>query len=421
MHTYPENLDLLLSERMKMMASIKENKKNGQIISYRFSVYLGRTSEGKQLRQTLTWTPPEGLTPVKARKAAERAAADWETKLQNTSHSQSEAAIAPLTQNRRDDFVDFARNVWLSLYINNGDRKQTTVAYYENMLKPITQYFQGCMLQEITSFQIQHYLLNCRSEHQKKNQTTISVKYLRHHYGVLRNLFRYAYKHGVIDKNPMEQVEPPRQSHKPVDALTQEQTLAVLQKLSTYPLDFRCLFYLLLTTGLRRGECLGLKWRDIDDTQNVLRVSRAVAYSPKTGLIVGTPKTGNGFRTIPLMPKVKSLLQALKQQTQTAYPSTLLDDAFLFPGTNGLFTPRNPDAITRRVKRFMKSHGLPDLSPHDLRHSCATLLLMNGADIKSVQRILGHADASTTLNFYVRADFQQMRQATDKYAAAIGL
>ena len=152
------------------MASIKENRKNGQIVSYRFSVYLGRTPDGKQLRQTLTWTPPEGLTPVKARKAAERAAADWETKLQSTSPSQQEAAIAPLTQNRRDDFVGFARNVWLSLYINNGDRKQTTVAYYENMLKPITQYFQGCMLQEITSFQIQHYLLNCRSEHQKKNQ-----------------------------------------------------------------------------------------------------------------------------------------------------------------------------------------------------------------------------------------------------------
>ena len=406
---------------MKKMASIKENRKNGQIVSYRFSVYLGRTPDGKQLRQTLTWKPPEGLTPVKAKKAAEHAAADWEANLQSTAPSQQEAAVAPLAPNRRDDFVDFARNVWLSLYINNGDRKQTTVAYYENMLKPITQYFQGCILQEITSFQIQHYLLNCRSEHQKKNQTTISVKYLRHHYGVLRNIFRYAYKHGVIDKNPMEQVEPPRQSHKPVDALTQEQTLAVLQKLSAYPLDFRCLFYLLLTTGLRRGECLGLKWRDVDDAQNLLRVSRAVAYSPKTGLIVGTPKTGNGFRTIPLMPTVMCLLQELKQQIQTAHPFTLLDDAFLFPGIGGLFSPRNPDAITRRVKRFMASNGFPNLSPHDLRHSCATLLLMNGADIKSVQQILGHSDASTTLNFYVRADFQQMRQATDKYAAAIGL
>jgi len=64
---------------------------------------------------------------------------------------------------------------------------------------------------------------------------------------------------------------------------------------------------------------------------------------------------------------------------------------------------------------------LPDLSPHDLRHSCATLLLAQGADIKSVQNILGHADASTTLNFYVKTDLKQMRAATEKYAAAFNL
>ena len=139
------------------------------------------------------------------------------------------------------------------------------------------------------------------------------------------------------------------------------------------------------------------------------------------GGIISTPKTANSIRTIPIMPSTLQLLQQLKQETQSQHPSTDLNDAFLFPKGNEIFTARDPNSVTRRVKLFMKNNGFPDLSPHDLRHSCATLLLSQGTDIKSVQEILGHADASTTLNFYVKADLRQMQAATDKFAAAFNL
>ena len=127
------------------------------------------------------------------------------------------------------------------------------------------------------------------------------------------------------------------------------------------------------------------------------------------------------MRTIPIMPSTLQLMQTLKKQTSSKHPDTHLRGAFIFPSENSLYEPRNPDSVTRRVKRFMKNNDFPDLSPHDLRHSCATLLLSQGADIKSVQEILGHADASTTLNFYVKSDLQQMKSATEKYAAAFNL
>jgi len=255
----------------------------------------------------------------------------------------------------------------------------------------------------------------------QKDGKPLSPKSIRHQYVTLNVIFEYAEKQEMIAKNPMEKVDAPKKDKKPVDALTQEQAEQFFKLLPSCALDFRCILQLLITTGMRRGECIGLKWGDVDETACAIKVERNVTYTPQGGIIVSTPKTSNSVRTIPIMPTTLQLLQQLKRQTQRENPGTILESAFVFPGAEDIFSPRDPSSITRRVKRFMKSNGLPDLSPHDLRHSCATLLLSQGADIKSVQEILGHADASTTLNFYVKADLRQMQAATDKLAAAFNL
>ena len=171
----------------------------------------------------------------------------------------------------------------------------------------------------------------------------------------------------------------------------------------------------------RRGECLGLQWTDIDFLNGTLTVNRSTTYTPECGIRVAAPKTAHSIRTIPVVPSTLSLLKQLQKQQEREHPATLLTQAFVFSRPGDPFEPRDPSAITRHMKRFVKRAGLPDVSPHDLRHSCASLLLSSGADIKSVQEILGHADASTTLNFYVKTDLKQMRSATEKYAKAFGL
>ena len=308
--------------------------------------------------------------------------------------------------------------MWFPLQVCNGNDKQTTVTFYKNMKKQIVEYFDGKVLQEISPLHIQRFLSYMSNEYKTERDKPLAPKTVRHYYNVLGMIFAYAEKQGMIAANPMLKVDAPKKDKKPVDALTQEQAQHFFRALADSPLDFHCMLHLLLTSGIRRGECLCLKWKDLDEQRATLTIERSAVYRPETGTTISTPKTADSIRTIPIMPATLRLLQQLKKQTRAEHSNTVLQNAFIFPSDKDLFLPRDPNAVTRRVKRFMKRNDLPDLSPHDLRHSCATLLLSQGADIKSVQEILGHADASTTLNFYVKADLQQMRSATEKYAAA---
>lgn len=400
------------------MAAITPNQKNGKVVSYRFRACVGRDEMGKQIFRSMTWNVPDGLTPARAAKAAQRAAVLWEKEVQADYEIEltEPRGIREREQARAaTDFVKFVEEEWFPLRIDNGEHKPKTIYFYNSTKKNIVAYFKGYKLQKISAIQIQKFFMYLRTE---KNYAPQNV---HHHYRTLNMIFSFAAKQEFIQKNPMEKVDAPKLTRKKVDALSQEDAAAFFTALNTCPLEFRCMLHLLITTGLRRGECVGLKWRDIDTARSTLQIERNVTYTVRSGLVVDTPKTANSCRIVPLMGSTLVLLNSLKQERQTEHPCSSLEDSFVFPSDDDIFVPRFPDAVTRRVKRFMKKSGLPDLSPHDLRHSCATLLLSNGADIKSVQEILGHANASTTLNFYVKSDLQQMKSATDKFASAFNL
>lgn len=407
------------------MATVKPYFHEGKLISFHFTATLGTDGAGKKIRKYKTWTVPKGLTPAKARKQAEVEAELWERSLREAPLPAPAPVpvpvVAPAPIETKTDFVGFCYDVWFPLQVLNSDRKPKTIGYYESCLKIITDYFKGRSLQEIKAMDIDRYLLHLRTNYKSRFGKPLTAKSIRHHYSTLKLLFDYAEEMEFIKKNPMEKVRTPRVERKPVDALTQEQAAEFLSIASTYPLPQRSLLLVLLTTGIRRGECAGLQWKDIDFRAQTLTIKRNVAYTPQSGTIISTPKTANSARTIPVVPSVLYTLQEYQKLTEREHPDTNLATAFVFPSADNLFAPRMPDSITHNLKRFMKRHNLPDLSPHDLRHSCATLLLANGASTKSVQEILGHSDASTTLNFYVNADINHLRSATDKLANAFNL
>ena len=308
----------------------------------------------------------------------------------------------------------------MPLKVIAGGARPSTIAMYGFMMRVSLPRLGDKRLKDITAVDIMRYLQYLREEYRAPDGRTLSEKSIKHHYDILRIIFNYAEKQEAIEKNPIKKVDAPKTVKRPVEALTQEQAKIFFRALNGCKLEYRCMMLLMATTGIRRGECLGLQWQDFDFQNNTLSIVRNVTYTKESGTMVAEPKTPCSIRTIPLMEGVKVHLMALRQEAIRKHPNEIIQSAYLFEGKESAFTPRDPNTATRKISAFMKSIGLQGISPHDLRHTCATLLLENGADIKSVQEILGHADASTTLNFYVKSDLRQMQVATQRYPVENG-
>lgn len=402
------------------MASVSTRKRLDGSTVYVLHANLGRDSNKKAIRRSKVWQPPAGLSQSRAKKRAEQLAANWEKELIEA--AREERALAAQEAAAPCDFIAFIDGVWYPLRVEGRNLKPQTIQFYDCMLLYIRNYFKGCTLQNITPFDIEHFFAYLQTEFKGRGGKPMKPKSARHIYSTLNQIFNFAVEQGKILRSPMASMSPPRPEYKPVDAFTPEEARDFLALVDARPLEFRCMMYLLMTTGVRRGECAGLQWGDMHLAEGYIYIQRNVSYTKSTGLAVTTPKTAHGFRRVPIMPYVAVLFAEYRQAVQRANPRTALGKAYVFPtNKKDIFTPRGPNSITVRLDRFMKKTNLPQLSPHDLRHTCATLLLANGADMKSVQQILGHASASTTLNFYTAANLEQMQAATEKYADAFGL
>lgn len=237
-------------------------------------------------------------------------------------------------------------------------------------------------------------------------------------YGILNIVFKAAYMTELIEKNPMDRVQRPKarkDEMKPSspDAYTAQELRYILQCLQQEPLKWQCLIRLLIVTGMRRGECCGLQWADVDFTNCTVKIERTAGYTKECGIYTNSPKNGR-TRTVDVDPAVIALLQRLRiEQSEKCLSS------FIF-SQDGKNEPLHPDSPTRYLDKFGKRYKLEDCHPHKLRHSFASVALADGgADVVSVSEILGHSDTAVTLRVYAHASEESRKRASSAFRKAL--
>lgn len=263
---------------------------------------------------------------------------------------------------------------------------------------------------DITPANIEALLLDMQAQG-KAISTVIKV------YTILHSLFKMAYGKDIIERNPMDKVDRPKARKdelrgQEADSYTIDEVQRIFSALEQEPLKWRTMLHLLIDTGIRRGECCGLQWKNIDFKANTITISGNLCYTPQKGIYLDTPKSGR-IRTIDVDPNVIELLRQLRVEQSSKAISL-----WVFTQENSP-EPMHPQSPTRYLKKFSERCGIPGLHPHALRHTFASIAITNGADVASVSEKLGHSDKAVTLRMYTHADQESMKRASQIFREAL--
>ena len=294
---------------------------------------------------------------------------------------------------------------WYDLYARPNIR-QTTAERYQLMMDTYTIPRIGDIkLMKLTSRDLQQLykeLMESGRVNRKSGQgnpglstTTVHSVHLMLHTALER-----AVKERLILRNPADDCIPPKIQRKEMQILPPEHMKAYLDAADRRGL--LAMFYLELTTGLRKGELVALRWSDVDVANRTIFVSRQYIKNPSGELTLSRPKTETSVRKISIPQEAVDLLAA----EHAKHPAA----SCLFPSpvTGGMY---HPDSVVNLHKKILKDAGLPHIRFHDLRHTFATVALQNGIDVKTVSAMLGHYDAGFTLRTYTHATRQMQEEA----------
>ena len=300
-------------------------------------------------------------------------------------------------------FTDFLLK-WLR--VAKSTVKMTTYASYEMMAtRIIIPYFEtlNIKLKELTTEDIQEFY--------SAQLERVSANTVIHYHAVIHRALKYAVKIKTIQSNPAVNVERPRKEKFIGSFYDKKEINTLFDIIQGHPLEVAiklAAFY-----GLRREEIIGLKWTAIDFENNTLTIQHTVTECNLDGKHIevasDTAKTDSSLRTMPLVTNFREMLLAKKEKQEhyrklcgRSYCKEYLDYIFV----NEMGERWKPRYLSDGFKRILEQNGLRRIRFHDLRHTCASLLLANNVPMKKIQEWLGHSDFSTTANIYAHLDYQ---------------
>ena len=315
-------------------------------------------------------------------------------------------------------FTDFLLK-WLR--VAKSTVKLTTYASYEMMAtRIIIPYFEtlNIKLKELTTEDIQEFY-NAQLER-------VSANTVIHYHAVIHRALKYAVKIKTIQSNPAVNVERPRKEKFIGSFYDKKEINTLFDSIQGHPLEVAiklAAFY-----GLRREEIIGLKWTAIDFENNTLTIQHTVTECNLDGKHIevasDTAKTDSSLRTMPLVTNFREMLLAKKEKQEhyrklcgRSYCKEYLDYIFV----NEMGERWKPRYLSDGFKRILEQNGLRRIRFHDLRHTCASLLLANNVPMKKIREWLGQSDFSTTANIYAHLDFQSKISSAEAMLTGLGM
>lgn len=409
------------------MASYTARKnKAGEIVSYQIKVSRGRDKlTGKRLTPfTTTYTPPDGWSKKRVERDLIRFMGEFEAackrgEVLTKEQQKNKAATKAEIERRQPTFLQYMK---IFLQEKEAQRAAVTVNSYRKELEKAAAVFGNMKMINIDFLALKAYFTDIQSNgKQAYTGKPLKIGSIVQHYTVLHSFFANAVENQVIKISPMQNMKRPQprkdEQTRQTRSYTVEEARYILQCAERESPKWRAIIMFALDSGCRAGEIMGLKWSEIDFKTGKVNICRNVQYTPKTGVYISTPKNHKS-REIFINPQALAVLSEWrKEQMLFFFRLGIPQSGFCFTTDNGEIM--KPGAFSAYLQRFGKRYNLPDIHPHTLRHTMASLSLIEGADIVSVSKKLGHCDPSVTMRIYAHSNEEAQRRANAILAEAI--